>query len=291
MHKLCKVSPLLREEITTKYNQLRLEYKQKHWTTWGSKTLIFRNLSTYYRIHTNTVAKIVDRWKHKDFSIHKSTRKDYRTFARGIEKINTLQKKIIKRRERLAGIVRYEKRYAWELWHIDVHKVKNVQWQNPKKKKYLAALEDDATRVTYSQLLPNKKARTLALFLHQAYLWFRRKWIIFKAILSDNGKEFTTHSTHARQNHIFERTLNNLNIKHKYTKICRPQTNGKIERWWRIFEEQFFQKNIFSSWKHFNHCFKDWLHFYNHIRPHGWLRHLTPWQKFEITLISKNGSI
>jgi len=62
--------------------------------------------------------------------------------------------------------------------------------------------------------------------------------------------------------------LKKLNIVHKYTRVRRPQTNGKIERFWRIFEEQFFRKYTFSSNKDFNIKFKDWLVFYNTKRKH-----------------------
>ena len=71
---------------------------------------------------------------------------------------------------------------------------------------------------------------------------------------------------------------------HKYTRVKRPQTNGKIERFWRIFEEQFFRKYTFSSNKDFNMKFKDWLVFYNTKRKHWWIKFITPMQKLEILL-------
>jgi len=53
--------------------------------------------------------------------------------------------------------------------------------RGPKKNKYLAALLDDATRITYCEKLPDKKAKTLALFLRRASEWFqKRHGIIFK---------------------------------------------------------------------------------------------------------------
>lgn len=154
------------------------------------------------------------------------------------------------------------------MMHIDVHKLKNIQGENPKKKKYLAGVIDDATRLEYSEVLPNKKAKTLALFLKRAYAWFQKKGMTIKKLLSDNGKEFTTHHIAARSKHSFEMMLEKLNIIHKYTRVFRPQTNGKIERFWRIFNEHFFFKYTFSSWKQMNMMMKDWLVFYNTQRPH-----------------------
>lgn len=85
---------------------------------------------------------------------------------------------------------------------------------NPKKKKYAAAV-DDATRMKYLEILPDKKAKTLAAFMKRAYLWFKKRGIIIKKLLSDNGLEFTTHHKAARPEHSFEKMLTKLNIIHK----------------------------------------------------------------------------
>jgi transposase InsO family protein len=86
--------------------------------------------------------------------------------------------------------------------------------------------------------------------------------------MTDNGKEFTTHHEVSKPKHSFEIMLNKLNVKHIYTKIRRPQTNGKIERFWQIFEKEFFQKFQFNSWKDLNISMKDWLVYYNTKREH-----------------------
>ena len=268
MHKSTKVTPRIRREI---YMRWRGGVPQKQ-------------LAEDYRVHRNTISKICTRWKIGDFSIHISTRADYRVFKYAIRKHDTLSLRLKKEADRKAGIIRYEKEYAGELWHIDVHKLSNIKWEDPKKKKYLATLMDDATRISFSQKLPNKKAATLALFLRDAILWFKQKWITFKAILTDNGREFTTQTEVSRPHHTFEKMMKKLGIKHKYTRVRRPQTNGKVERWWRIFEEQFFQIHTFTSWKDFNMKFMDWLYYYNYQRPHWWLKYMTPIEKYELIL-------
>jgi transposase InsO family protein len=168
--------------------------------------------------------------------------------------------------------MRYEKTQAGEMVHIDLHKLKNIKGEDPKKKKYLAGVLDDATRIIYSEVLPNKKAKTVADYMRRAYRWFLSKGIMIKRILSDNGREFTTNNqekeSRGNREHSFEKLLRQLHIVHKYTRVRRPQTNGKIERWWRIFNENLFFKYSFSSHKEFNMKFKDWLTFYNLRRPH-----------------------
>jgi len=39
----------------------------------------------------------------------------------------------------------------------------------------MASIIDDATRVSYTEVLPNKKAKTLADFLKRAYKWFKTR--------------------------------------------------------------------------------------------------------------------
>lgn len=81
--------------------------------------------------------------------------------------------------------------------------------------------------------MPNKKAKTAARFVRRALRWFWVRYRIkFKAILTDNGKEFSTHIRPARPLHAFEIALVVAGIKHRYTRPYRPQTNGKAEAFW-----------------------------------------------------------
>lgn len=175
---------------------------------------------------------------------------------------------------------RYEKEYPGDLGHIDVKKIPNIKGQDPKKKQYKAALMDDCTRITYTERLPNKKAKTLSQFLLRASGWFLREHeIVFKSILSDNGKEFTTHHKKGRKKHPFEKTLSNLGITHKYTRPYRPQTNGKVERFWRIWLNECWKVKQFSSWADYDSHEKRFIYRYNYIRKHGGITYMTPVQK------------
>lgn len=53
---------------------------------------------------------------------------------------------------------------------------------------YVAALEDDCTRLTYLEILKDKKASTLTFFMARALSWFKQICNFeFEKILSDNG--------------------------------------------------------------------------------------------------------
>ena len=49
----------------------------------------------------------------------------------------------------------------------------------------------------------------------------------FTSMMSDNGSQFRFPRV---ANHPFEKMLTFYDIKDIYTQPCRPQTNGKIER-------------------------------------------------------------
>lgn len=279
MHKLTKITPYIRKEIWRKYKQ------KMRVTKWNDKEKYYEELAIFYRVHYNTIRKIILRWRNWDFTVHKSTTRTNLWYR--FKSLVKTEHKLLKKLKRESEIVRYEKTMAGELVHIDMHKQKNIKWENPNKKKYWAWVIDDATRITYAEVLPNKKARTLADFIKRAYKWFKMKGITIKKLLSDNWLEFTTHHKESRHLHSFEIMLNKLNIIHKYTRVRRPQTNWKIERFWKVINDNFFFKHTFSSNKDFNMRFMDWLVYYNQKRPHWWLKKLTPMQKLEILLEQK----
>jgi len=91
-----------------------------------------------------------------------------------------------------------------------------------------------------------------------------------KSVLTDNGKEFTTH--HKSKKHCFERVLNELNIKHRLTKVRHPWTNGAVERFQRTVLEEFYQvifrKKIFESIDELNDDLYKYIDYYNYKRTH-----------------------
>lgn len=177
-------------------------------------------------------------------------------------------------------IIRYEKPNPGDMAHIDVKKIKKIKGE--KDKKYEAVLIDDCTRLSYVVIIPNKKAETLALFLREAVSNFENKYNIqFSSILSDNGKEFTHHSKKSRKTHAFESMCNVLGIKHKYTRIKHPQTNGKAERIWRTLDIEFYRKYRFYSPQHREEMLRNYLIFYNSKRYHLGIGGLTPLQKLQ----------
>ncbi len=94
--------------------------------------------------------------------------------------------------------------------------------------------------------------------------------IPIQSVLTDNGKEFTTH--HPSKNHSFERALTSLGIHHRLTLVRHPWTNGACERLNRTILEEFYQVAFRSKiYPSLNELYRDldvFIEFYNYRRSH-----------------------
>ena len=185
--------------------------------------------------------------------------------------LNASQKTVIKR---------YEKQAPGELAHIDVTELtKDIKCQFKVRKLYCGAICDDCTRITYAEILPNKKASTLTYFFARSLSWFKQIYNFeFEKVMSDNGSEFRGS---LNKEHPFETMCNELGIIHTYTKPYHPQTNGKVEAFNKILKREFFYPNTFESEKDLMLNLGNFLFEYNHLRRHGGLNYISPFDKLQ----------
>lgn len=87
--------------------------------------------------------------------------------------------------------------------------------------------------------------------------------INIERILTDNGKEYTSHR--GSKSNIFEEHLKSKYIKHRYTKVGHPWTNGFVERFNRTLLEEFYQasmlKNMYTGIEELQHDLDSYLYF------------------------------
>ena len=185
--------------------------------------------------------------------------------------LNESDKKIIKR---------YEKQSPGELAHIDLSCIpKDLRCSFKLKDMYVAAVCDDCTRLTYAEIIKDKKASTLSYFMFRALSWFKQIYNFeFEAVMSDNGPEFRGSMA---LEHPFEMLCNEIGIKHMYTQPYRPQTNGKIEAFWKILKSEFFYPNQFNSMEDLVMNLGNFLFEFNHLRKHGGLNYESPFDKLQ----------
>ena len=103
-------------------------------------------------------------------------------------------------------------------------------------------------------------------------------------ILTNNGKEYTTHWLNVK--HEYEKFLKENSIRHTKIKPRTPQSNGIVERFNRILLEEFYQismiKKVYPFLAELQDDLDKFIYYYNFKRTNqGYrLKGKIPYQKF-----------
>ena len=171
--------------------------------------------------------------------------------------------------------IRYELARPGELVHVDIKKLGRIpdggghrklgrQAGDRNKKKrgrgyaFLHHAVDDHSRLAYSEILGDERKETAAAFWTRACTFFASLDVTVTAVLTDNGSCYRSGD--------FARALGD--VKHRRTRPYRPQTNGKVERFNRTLAEEWAYARTYTSDEARAATYGDWLHHYNHHRPH-----------------------
>ncbi|QFU15784.1 IS481 family transposase [Microvirga thermotolerans] len=191
----------------------------------------------------------------------------------------------LRRLEPRLPAVRYERERPGELIHIDTKKLGRIAGighritgdrtgQSAKRGTGWEALHvaiDDASRLAYTEILPNEKKDSALAFLNRALAFFARHGVGVERVMTDNGAAY--------KSHVFQAALAERGIRHKRTKPYRPQTNGKAERFIQTSLREWIYGAAYASSAERSAAMKPWLTHYNTQRPHSALKHQPPWQR------------
>jgi putative transposase len=157
--------------------------------------------------------------------------------------------------------VRYEREHSMSLWHMDWKQLSDGRW-------WIAA-EDDASRliVGYGVFQEATAEHTIHV-LKQAI----DKHGCPRELLTDRGSQFYANEGERREKGIsqFEAYLAEKGIRHILSRVNHPQTNGKLERFYGVYEQKQHQ---FKS-------IDDYVHWHNEVKPHLSLNFDTPIKVF-----------
>ena len=130
-------------------------------------------------------------------------------------------------------IRRYEKEHPGELLHLDIKKLGKIRGvghriTGDKTKRargigweFVHVCIDDASRVSYVEVLDDEKGPTASAFLRRAIAWFAARGVETKKILTDNGSCYVS-------KYIGD-TCSQLKIKHNRTRPYTPRTNRQSQ--------------------------------------------------------------
>ena len=154
------------------------------------------------------------------------------------------------------------------MWQSDISV---FSWQ--KQNVYLIGFMDD-----YSRFVPG-----LGVYLSQktehVLETFRRAAMEHKApkeMLTDNGRQYTSW----RGRSEFEKEMTRSQIRHIRSRPHHPQTQGKIERFWKTIKEEFLTRTLFAGFEDLQERTRLWLQYYNFRRPHQGIGGLCPADRF-----------
>jgi len=157
--------------------------------------------------------------------------------------------------------VRYELPNPNDLWHTD--------WSyDPFTQKQLSVYLDDRTRlITSFGLFSNANANNTIALLKTGIACYGKP----KCVMTDHGSQYYANKASIlEQNTQFRIVLNALGIKHYVARVNRPQTNGKVERFFLTYKTEYATKSFTTV--------KDYVRHYNEERPHMSLGFKTPRQ-------------
>lgn len=160
--------------------------------------------------------------------------------------------------------VRYELPNPNDLWHTD--------WSfDPFTNQNLAVYIDDRTRlITCFGIFKRATAENSVALLYSGIAEYGRP----KAVMTDHGAQYYANHPNAEQeNTLFRSTLDILGIKHCLARVNRPQTNGKVERFFRTYKEEYAIGTFSSLGEYIKH--------YNEVRLHMSLHYKTPKEVWE----------
>ena len=145
---------------------------------------------------------------------------------------------------------------------------------------------DMVTGVVYGEIYELQSNFESILFLKSV---MRKTPFRVLGIQTDNGSVFTNYYTGYKKSadpmnpriHCFDLLCRQLDIVHFLIDPGKPAQNGKIERFHKTAEEDFYQRETFKDLNSLRRKFRDFLYYHNNERENQSLDMLTPLQKLQ----------
>ena len=175
------------------------------------------------------------------------------------------------RYSRVPLAVRYQRERPGELVHLDTKNLGRIEgighritgrrpgainrhhgigWEA------LHVATDDASRLAYTELVPDEKKESALAFLGRALDWFARHGVTVERIMTDAPpiEAMTSASASCRQ---------------PRTRPYTPRTNGKAERFIQTSLREWAYVRPYQSSAERGSAMHPWIANYNHARPHS----------------------
>lgn len=183
-------------------------------------------------------------------------------------------------------VVRYERQRPGELVHVDVKKLGRFRERGHRVTgqrsfdsegmgwELVHVATDDASRLTYAELLSDERGPTAAAFFRRAVAWFASCGISVERVMTDNGPAYLSTP--------FAVACRVLSVKHIRIRPYTPRTNGKVERMIQTLLREWAYRFSYESSQQRAAWLAPYLHFYNVHRRHSALRYNPPISRLDL---------
>ncbi len=185
---------------------------------------------------------------------------------------------------------RYERAHPGELIHIDIkklgrfdeigHRITGDRRRQSSRRgvrrgktwgagwEFVHVAIDDASRLAFSQILPNEKKESAVAFLRAVVAYYESLGVTVARVMTDNGACYKAHA--------FRDACRDLGLRHIRTRPYTPKTNGKAERFIQTALREWAYAQAYPTSDRRGEELPRWLHRYNWHRPHGSLNSRPP---------------
>jgi transposase InsO family protein len=205
---------------------------------------------------------------------------------RGLGRLKSLQER--------PPVVRYERKNPGELIHFDTKKLGRIvrighritgcrEGQSNNRGAGWEALHvaiDDATRLAYTEVLPDEKKQTAIAFLSRSCAFFKANGVTPERVMTDNGSAYKSRD--------FGSALVAAGVRHIRTRPYTPRTNGKAERFIQTSLREWVYAAPYETSDDRTKAMILFINAYNMQRPHSALAFQTPWQRLNNLLGNDN---
>jgi transposase InsO family protein len=190
--------------------------------------------------------------------------------------------------------VRYEREHPGELLHIDIkrlgrfdrvgHRITRQRSFGSKKQgfEFVYVAIDDASRLSYAQILADERSEAASAFLESAVTWFARQAVRIERVMTDNGSAFMSRA--------FAERCKSLGVRHKRIRPYTPRTNGKAERFIQTLLREWAYRFAYESSAERKRWLTPYVHFYNYHREHSALAYTPPISRLDRNNVLTNNS-
>lgn len=177
-------------------------------------------------------------------------------------------------------IVRYEHDKPGDLVHLDTKKLGRIERMSHRVTgnrrdsvegagwEFLFVAVDDHSRIGFTDLYADECQASAIQFLENTLAYFRSLGVRLRAVLTDNGSAFRSKA--------FRQACERLNLKHRFTRAYRPQTNGKAERFIQSALREWAYGIAYNHSSEREQMLERWRHHYNWHRPHQGIAGMAP---------------